>query len=129
MVRLCQKNETFLMNYLQDTGDKVVFLAEKIRLFKFKSITQKIAGYLLNLAGKQGGDSVRMTYSREQLADLFGVARPSLSRGFSEYYEEGILKAEGKIIHIMDRKRLKGKISGNSEVIYSKKTRPRVLPQ
>ncbi len=107
IIQFCRGNEKFLLNYLQDTGNKVIFLAEKIRLFKFKSINQKIAGYLLNLSGKQGTDSVKITYSREQLADLFGIARPSLSRSFSELYNLGILGRDGKIIHILDRIRLK----------------------
>ena len=46
-----------------------------------------------------------------RLADLFGVARPSLSRGFSEYYEQGILQSEGRTMHILDKKRLKAVIT------------------
>ena len=112
IIRYCQENAVFLNNYLTDSGNKVIFLAEKIRLFKFKSITQKIAGYLLNLSKKQGTDSVRLTYTREQMADLFGVARPSLSRSFSELYDEGILKAEGKLMHILEKERLMDFITG-----------------
>lgn len=112
VVQFCQKNEIFLMNYLQDSGNKIIFLAEKIRLFKFNSINQKIACHLLTLSKKQGTDSVRLPYSREQLADLFGVARPSLSRGFSEFHDQGILESEGKIVHIIDKKHLKDLISG-----------------
>jgi CRP/FNR family transcriptional regulator, dissimilatory nitrate respiration regulator len=107
IVQFCQKNEIFLMNYLQDSGNKILFLAEKIKLFKFNSINQKIACHLLTLSKKQGTDSVKLPYSREQLADLFGVARPSLSRGFSELHDQGILEAEGKIIHILDKSRIK----------------------
>ena len=112
IISLCQKNEKFLLNYLKDEGNKIIFLAEKIRLFKFNSINQKIACHLLSLSKKQGTESIKLPYSREQLADLFGVARPSLSRGFSEFYDQGILKSEGKIIHILDINRIKAIISG-----------------
>ena len=43
VIYLCQKSEIFLNNYLQDAGDKISFLAEKIRLFKFSSLRQKTA--------------------------------------------------------------------------------------
>ena len=113
VIQIFQTNAAVLMNYLQDTADKVIFLAEKIRLFKFKSISQKIAGHLLNLVHRQRTESVHLTYSREQMADLFGVARPSLSRSFSEYYNRGILRAEGRIIHILDRKALEDRIAAD----------------
>ena len=112
VINFCQTNESFLLNYLQDEGDKIMFLAEKIRLFKFNSISQKIACHLISLSKKQGTDSVKLPYNREKLADLFGVARPSLSRGFSEFYDQGILEAEGKIIHILDKDELFDIISG-----------------
>ena len=106
VINLCQKNEKFLLNYLRDSGNKILFLAEKIRMLKFSSISRKLACHIVSLSKKQGTDSVKLPYSREQLADLFGVARPSLSRSFSEFYDKGILSAEGKIIHILDKKKL-----------------------
>ena len=112
ILEICRKHENFLLNYLQDEGNKVMFLAEKIRLLKFNSISQKIACHLLSLSKKQGTDSVKLQYNREQMADLFGVARPSLSRGFSELYDQGILEAEGKIIHIMDKTELQTVLTG-----------------
>ncbi|MBI9101101.1 MAG: Crp/Fnr family transcriptional regulator [Spirochaetales bacterium] len=112
VLKFCQMNERFLLNYMQDMGDKVIFLAEKIRLFRFKSINQKVAGYLLNLSIKQGADSVRMTYSLEHLADLFGIARPSLSRVLSEFYDQAILKKEGRIMHILDKQELEYMLEG-----------------
>jgi len=112
VIGLLQQNRQFLENYLAETGDKVVFLAEKIRLIKFKSISQKIAGYLLGLSQRQRSDNLRLPYSREQLADLFGVARPSLSRSFSEFHDAGLLSYRGKRVTILDRPALAKIITG-----------------
>ncbi len=103
VIRLLQESRQFLENYLAETGDKLVFLTEKIRLIKFKSLSQKIAGYLLGLSQRQKSDNLRLPYSREQLADLFGVARPSLSRSFSEFHEAGLLSSQGKKVTILDK--------------------------
>jgi len=80
VISILQSNSNCMNNYLSLLGNKINILAEKIRLFQFSSIQQKIAGYLLNLHKKQGSDSLIIPYTRENLADFFGVARPSLSR-------------------------------------------------
>lgn len=107
IVNIAQKNKHFLLNYFSDSGNKVVFLAEKIRLFKFKSLRQKFTGYVLSLSGKQHSDRVKLPYTREKLAELFGVARPSLSRVCSEMSEEGLLELEGRYVTIQDKTSLK----------------------
>jgi DNA-binding IclR family transcriptional regulator len=40
------------------------------------------------------------------MSELFGVARPSLSRVFSEMTDEGILRQEGRNVYILDREEL-----------------------
>jgi CRP-like cAMP-binding protein len=107
IINIAQKNKYFLLNYFSDSGNKVVFLAEKLRLFKFKSIRQKFTGYILSLSGKQKTDIVKLPYTREKLAELFGVARPSLSRTCSEMSDEGLIELEGKTVTILDKKLLR----------------------
>jgi CRP-like cAMP-binding protein len=49
---------------------------------------------------------VEVKITKEVLAEMFGVARPSLSRSFSNMQEEGIIAQEGTMIHILDQDRL-----------------------
>lgn len=111
IIRIAQKNKQFLLNYFTESGNKVVFLAEKLRLLKFRSLRQKFSGYLLSLSGKQNSETVKLPYNREELAELFGVARPSLSRTCSEMSDEGLLRIEGKNITILNMKGLKESLS------------------
>ena len=106
IIEIAQKNKHFLLNYFSDSGNKVVFLAEKIRLFKFKSLRQKFTGYILSLSGKQHSDNVTLPYTREKLAELFGVARPSLSRVCSEMSDKGLVELDGKTVTILDKESL-----------------------
>jgi CRP/FNR family transcriptional regulator, dissimilatory nitrate respiration regulator len=112
LLTLLQKNRVFLENYLAVLGNKVNILADKIRLFKFSSIQQKIAGYLLDLVTKQKSETIIIPYTREQLADFFGVARPSLSREFSRMSDAGILSIEGKKVHLLKKTALKYLLEG-----------------
>lgn len=106
VLRMMQASERFLLNYLQDSGLRLTVLAEKLRLIQFSTIREKIASYLLDLADKQFTDSPSESVSREALAEIFGVSRPSLSREFSRMVDEGILNQEGRRIHILNRKEL-----------------------
>lgn len=103
---LCREDEQFLHNFLADAGNKITFLAEKLRLSQFTTIREKLAGYILNQRDLQSSDTITLKVSKETLSEIFGVTRPSLSRVFSELQEEGIVKGEGKEITIIDQKKL-----------------------
>ena len=100
VLALCARSPRFLENYLEDMGNKIVFLAEKIRFLKFTTLRQKVAAHLLDLVAKQGRETVRLPFSKEALAEVFGVARPSLSRVFSELNAEGVIVGEGRQVEV-----------------------------
>ena len=78
-VKLLQKDQRILTNYLNSISSRAQFLTQRIKFLSFKTIRQKIAHYLLELAG----DSlavVELPLSQEQLAEFFAVTRPSLAR-------------------------------------------------
>lgn len=106
LLDLCQKNRKFLLNLLEAIGNKIDFLAKRIRSIEFRTIKQKIAKYLLELSEKVHGDIVEMDLSREELSEIFGVARPSLSRVFSELSKSRIIDLESRTVRILKRDEL-----------------------
>ncbi len=113
VVRLLQQEEQILTNYLEDNGQRLVLLADKLRFVQFSTIRQKIAGFLLDLSARQGTDAPEMHMTKEALAEVFGVTRPSLSRGFQQLCDEGFIRQEGKVVHLLD--------SGGLEMLLHKK--------
>ncbi len=107
LLELFRRDVRVLRRYLTDMGDKVVFLAEKIRLFQFRSLRQKIASHLLGVRRQQRTDTIRLPYGRERLAEMLGVARPSLSREFSALVRDGYLEQEGRSVTLVDPEGLK----------------------
>ncbi len=89
---LFSREPAVLKAYMADAGDKVRFLSDKLRLFRFGTLRQRIAGHLLSLASEQGTEHPRWRHGREKMADLLGVARPSLSRELSQMTQDGIIK-------------------------------------
>lgn len=103
VLELCRASRSFMLNCFRDMGDKISILAEKIRLYQFNTIKQKIAGYLLGLSGPRNIQTVKLVYSKEVLAEIMGVTRPALSREFSNLSSDGLIDIEGKSVRILDK--------------------------
>ncbi|HNZ72241.1 MAG TPA: helix-turn-helix domain-containing protein, partial [Prolixibacteraceae bacterium] len=104
VIRLFQKSEQILLNYLSIISSRAQFLSEKLRFHSFKSLKAKIAFYLIKEAGKD--NSFKLLHSQNELAELFGVARPSVGRAFLVLQEEGLIDIRYRQVEILDRKRL-----------------------
>jgi len=66
-----------------------------------KSLKGKIAHYLLNLESDSTGN-LKVPESQKALSELFGVARPSVARGFKQLEDEGVLDIKNRIVEIKD---------------------------
>jgi CRP-like cAMP-binding protein len=106
-LKLLMKNDMVLLNFLDMISNRSQFLSEKIKFLNFKTIKSKLAQYILKLAG-DNLLSVKMDKTQNDLADYFGVARPSVARAIGDMEENGLIKAEGKLIKILNRKGLVG---------------------
>lgn len=95
VIKMFQKNERLLQNYLGVISDKTQFLSKKIWFsFANKSINNKLIAYLLNNMNRN--NCVLLKNSMKEIAQMFGVARPSLSRVLKEFIDEGIIIREEK---------------------------------
>ena len=102
------KHQQLQKNFLNIISNQTQFLTRKINFLSFKTIKGNIAHFLLKQYTKAGHSEIILPQSQAQLAELFGVARPSLSRAFSELNHDGIIQMEGKKILILDVSGLKG---------------------
>jgi CRP-like cAMP-binding protein len=110
-LRLLMMNSIILGNFLDMISNRSQFLSEKIKFLNFKTIKGKLAQYILHKAGDQRGP-VRLDKTQNDLADFFGVTRPSIGRALNEMEEEGYLEAKGKNIRILDKNGLINLTSG-----------------
>jgi CRP-like cAMP-binding protein len=104
-LKLLQINQQILKNYLNIISTRAQFLSQKLQFLSFKSIKEKVAHFLLQKAGDRL-HSVEIVNTQQQLADLFGVTRPSLARVFGEMQKEGLIKIEKKTVTLMDKTKL-----------------------
>jgi len=101
-LKILQKNSTVLTNYLNSISTRAQFLSQKIQFLGFKTIRGKVAHFLLNKAGDRY-HSVELKETQQQLADMFGVARPSLARVLGEMQKEGLIEIERKTIKLKNK--------------------------
>ena len=105
-LNLMSMDERVLTNYLRIISSRAQFLSGKLRFLSFQSIKGKISHYLLELSTRRGQDEIIIDKSQLELAELFGVARPSLARALREMHNDGLIEASGKKIKLMDRQKL-----------------------
>ncbi len=104
-VKLLQLNSLILNNYLNTISSRAQFLSQKLKFLSFKTIRQKIAHYLLEMAGDRL-QTVEIPQSQGQLAEMFGVTRPSLARALGEMSQDGLIETDRRFIKILDKSRM-----------------------
>lgn len=103
---LMQRNPVILNNYLNAISNRAQFLSGKLWFLSFKTIREKTAHYLLSLSHGVGKDTVVLPKSHQELAEFFGVARPSLARVFAEMEAEGTITVNRREVTINNKTKL-----------------------
>ncbi len=97
---------------LTESADKIAFLAEKIRLLQFNTLEEKLIHWFKRQAKLQNPQQnsptsplqVRLPFTQDTLASLFGVTRPALSRCLGEMGERGNLTRISRGIYLIPGK-------------------------
>ena len=94
------KDKNFLTNYLFIVSSKTLKLRERLKLLSQKSVEEKIMFYLLNEYKKTGNPNIKIK-SKEQLANILNLPRPSLSRELIKMQEKGLIKYDRYFITLV----------------------------
>lgn len=105
-MRMMQQNVTILSNYLNAISNRAQFLSNKLWFLSFKTIKEKIAHYLLNISRSEVRTTIVLPKSHQELAEFFGVTRPSLARVFADLEADGIITVNRREITITDKAKL-----------------------
>jgi CRP-like cAMP-binding protein len=105
LLKLLMQNDRILTNFLDMISNRSQFLSEKIKFLNFKTIRAKLAFFILQKAGKNN-NSIHLGSTQNELAEFFGVARPSVARALGDLEDEGYVMAKGKFIRILNKEGL-----------------------
>jgi len=113
-----QQHPRLMKNFLAKLAEGADVLLEKIKCLSFRSLRERYIVYILSLADEQETNNIIIHKSQNELAQFFGVNRPSLSREVREMHNQGLIEVDGKKLFIPDRKKLESYISiGNIKCI------------
>ena len=107
IMQLMMTNPDFMTSFMTHNANRTQFLTNRLQLLSIKTIKGKLAHFLLE---NSPGESKPFEINRNQteLADFFGVARPSLARSLSEMVQENIISINKKEYIILNYKALRG---------------------
>lgn len=94
------KEYGFVMQFVQSLSTNSQGMNQKIAMYTQKSLRDNIKSYLLTLSIQQNSSSILLPTTKKQLADYFGVQRPSLFRELKRMKEEDLIEIANKRITI-----------------------------
>ncbi|WAM35241.1 Crp/Fnr family transcriptional regulator [Caldicellulosiruptor acetigenus] len=106
IIKMCKKNEKFLYNFLNLLSDRILLLNTKLKENTLSTLRQKICNFLIEEYKKQKTTKLKLNFTKQELAKIFNVQRPSLSRELIKMKEEGLIDFWGKEIWIKDLEKI-----------------------
>ncbi|MGK0466446.1 MAG: CRP-like cAMP-binding protein [Clostridium sp.] len=102
IIKLCQINVVFLNNFLQSISDKTLILTDKVKSLSMKTIRQCIIDFLIYESFSQSSNTIKLQYTKKELAEKFGIQRPSLSRELNKMRKDGLIEYDAHSITIIE---------------------------
>ena len=104
---LIDSNERIRMNFIQLLSSINVFLTQKLRMLSLLTVREKVAYFLMKVAKEQQSRTIKLSNTRQEIADTFGIQKFSLLRCLSEFEDNGAIKIYGKQITILNSDKMK----------------------
>lgn len=93
----------FTMNFIKSLSLNSQGMNQKIAMYTQKTLRENLMDYLTALSAQQQSNTIRLPMSKKQLADYFGVQRPSLFRELKRMQNEGLVVISNKEIQLTNR--------------------------
>jgi CRP/FNR family transcriptional regulator len=105
--KLILENANFAKGIIETLNEELIKSYSRLFSLTQKHINGRFAELLLFMSTTLYGENpFKLTISRKDMADLISTSPESVSRLMSEFKEQGIIKAQGHVIEILDITRL-----------------------
>ena len=98
--KILSHDPRLMMNYIKILSNVVSQLTKKVRMLSM-SVREKVMHYLEEQIKLQQSKDVLLPFSRQELADHFGIQKYSLQRCLSELKQEGAILVEGRHVKVL----------------------------
>jgi CRP/FNR family transcriptional regulator, cyclic AMP receptor protein len=105
-------NPTIALRFMNIMSQRLRAMESKLADIAFKSVPQRLATVLLNLADTHGEqpDNTPLAivrYTHQQLAEMIGSYRETITKAIGEFREAGLIRVEEDAIYLTDLPRLR----------------------
>lgn len=113
MRRVLNANPAVALRFMNIMSQRLRALEHKLADIAFKSVPQRLATVLLNLANLQGPDQDYSTppavvrYTHQQLAEMIGSYRETVTKAIGDLREAGLIRVEEEVIYLTNIARLR----------------------
>jgi len=98
--RLLELDSRLAKNFTVILSNLISGLTKKVGMLLL-SVRDKIIFFLKEEQRRQQSNTIRLSMSRQELADHFGIQKYSLQRALNELQESGSIRIDGKTIEIL----------------------------
>jgi CRP-like cAMP-binding protein len=102
-------NEQLLTNFMKLNSNMTVFLSKKVQMMSIKTLKGKLSLYILENTTPQN-NTFTLKRTQSQLAEYFGVQRPSLARTLGDMMREELITLYKRELKVLDRGKLESMI-------------------
>lgn len=117
MRRTLNAHPAVALGFMAIISRRMRALERKLADIAFKSVPQRLATVLVNLAGppELGADQPAVVrYTHQQLAEMIGSYRETVTKAIGEFREAGLIRVEEDLIFLTNLPRLRELMSGKS---------------
>lgn len=93
--------------FLKLMAQKCLILNKRVRSLGLETVRQRLIHYLLTRCRGNKCCQIDLTMNKGDLARFLGTVNETLSRNLRQLQEEGLIRVEGKKIHVNDCTRLR----------------------
>lgn len=109
---LIQSNAALALKFIKVLAKKLIFAQHKIKDLAFNDVFARTASQILKLAKEYGiqtdkGIAINIEFSRQELADMVGTTRETVSRAISKFKKEKSITEELDKLILLNADKLK----------------------
>ncbi len=108
--KMCDSHRQLIENMLWIMSRKALMLNRKVEYLSIRSLRGKLSAYLLEQHKITQKNIFTLPMNRDELADFFNVARPSISRELSKMKDDGLIDFHKSSFKILDFDKMKASI-------------------
>jgi len=98
---MLKKSFAFNTNYISSLSNRILMFTNKIQILSQKSVRKKLILYFSKESMRAGSLTFKLRHSKTAIAELIGVARPSVSREIKQMSSDQLLVVKRDIITIL----------------------------